>query len=270
MKTSYHPLLVVSLSISVVAVTALAVNGLVELNQAAQVTNELERTESQSQSQKDEARQTVKSDEIAIDEYAIQGSLAGQTLTSGQMHKVATLRFLKELNLSCTKLPADQIDALRGMRLTQLELQGSNVTTPGAAVATMPNLNRLNLADTAVGDATIADMRSCKSLEWLDLHNTKIAGETLSAVAAMPALKLLALSGPQITDADLLRLNASHFLQKLRLYDTVVTAKGIESFLKASSVHTIHFSGKTNLTQSDAQNIEHMFPKCKLVLDSGS
>lgn len=76
--------------------------------------------------------------------------------------------------------------------IVEAELSRTKVTDAGlAAIATWPNLARLDLSRTAVTSAGVAQLTPLAKLETLNLSQTKVAADGLAAVRALPALKQL-------------------------------------------------------------------------------
>ncbi len=88
----------------------------------------------------------------------------------------------------------------------------------------------LNLGDTKVTGAGLADL---KSLQALYLYNTAVTDVGLKDLAQLKSLQFLDLAScPGVTDAGLKDLDSMKSLKHLRIYLTKVTAAGAAALKK--------------------------------------
>lgn len=97
-----------------------------------------------------------------------------------------------------------------------------------AALAQMPNLYSLGLANTSVTDAGLAHLRDAKNLRTLHLEKTKITDEGLKHLANLQELEYLNVYGTEVTDAGLEHLKGLKKLSKLYLWQTKVSDEGVK------------------------------------------
>jgi uncharacterized protein (TIGR02996 family) len=83
-----------------------------------------------------------------------------------------------------------------------LDFSGTRLTDDDlAALAVLPRLRRLTLADTAVSDAGCASLARLPSLERLDLRRTAVTDRGLARLASAPRLVALVVEGASVTPA---------------------------------------------------------------------
>ena len=109
------------------------------------------------------------------------------------------------------------------------ELLGEEAQDPDLALLAglEPNLVRLDLSRTAVGDAALARLARCTRLEHLELDRTAVGDAGLAHLAGLPRLAVLNLYGTRVTDAGLAHLATLPRLRRLYLWQTPVTDPAI-------------------------------------------
>lgn len=89
-------------------------------------------------------------------------------------------------------------------------------------VATLADLEQLDLRLTSVTDTGIAHLRPLGKLQVLNLFRTRLTDQGLAVVQAMPRLHTLLIGGTQVSDAGMARLAPLAELRKLSIFDTAV------------------------------------------------
>jgi len=105
------------------------------------------------------------------------------------------------------------------------------------------NLERLNLENTRVTDASLPFLRNLTSLKRLVLENTKVSDSGLQYLSGLTSLEGLNLESTQVTDAGLHHLSGLINVRDLSLNGTQVTDEGLA-----------HLTGLTNLQHLDLRN----------------
>ncbi len=92
----------------------------------------------------------------------------------------------------------------------------------------LKSLQSLDLTDTKITDAGLKELKELKSLQSLDLTDTKITDAGLKELKELKSLQELDLSGTKVTDAGLKELKELKSLQRLNLFGTSVTDAGLK------------------------------------------
>jgi len=158
--------------------------------------------------------------------------LKGTSITSEGLKSLASMKKLKELDLSLTAVDSSAMDvvggftALRVLRLKQtrlddagvwklknlvhleeLDLSGTAITTKAmTGIQGMVKLKTLDLGETQV-DGGFAALRSYKQLENLHLNDTPVTDESLLPIRWLPGLQFLNVSCTKTTDKTISRFS---------------------------------------------------------------
>lgn len=149
---------------------------------------------------------------------AAQGLLDGLQLSPVSESKLKSLRekglpvyplanespFLQVLLSGKKDLDAKKLQLLNGVaeNIVQLNLSRSNVDDAMlAAVAALPNLNRLYLDQTAVTDKGLTHLAKLGLLEYLNLYGTKLTDVGLATLQQLPNLKSVYVWQTGVTEA---------------------------------------------------------------------
>jgi hypothetical protein len=97
----------------------------------------------------------------------------------------------------------------------------------------LPKLRMLELVDTNMTDAGLAQLAGLKHLEFLSLSGTDITDAGLEHLKGLTKLQTLWLAGTQVTDAGLEHLKGLTQLQVLYLAETKVTDEGVKKLQQA-------------------------------------
>ncbi|WP_040006621.1 c-type cytochrome domain-containing protein [Fibrisoma limi] len=156
------------------------------------------------------------------------------------------------------KLPAPDPKAVEELKQTgllvlplskeqhQLEVSAVNAKTfSDAQAALLPKLSQqivwLKLGETAVTDATLAQVAKLKNLQKLHLEQTKVTDAGLKQLKGLPNLEYLNLYGTAITDAGLKELAELKSLKTVYLWQTNVTETALAELKK--SLPNVEFVG---------------------------
>ena len=108
---------------------------------------------------------------------------------------------------------------------------------------TAPALVWLSLARSAVTDAGLAPLASCRALRRLHLAQTGINDAGLQHLRGLQELRFLNLFGTKVTDAGLTQLHNLRQLEKVFLWQTAVTSEGVAALQAALPKLTIDRGG---------------------------
>ncbi len=126
-------------------------------------------------------------------------------------------------------LPPDYFDEIE-----MVNLNNTQVTDAGLAqLQRLTGLHSLNLSDTEVTDAGMAHLQGLSGLEGLSLINTKVTDVGLAHLQGLTGLQVLRLDKTQITDAGLAHLQKLTRLQGLTLTNTQITDAGLAQLRRA-------------------------------------
>ncbi|MGK6350334.1 c-type cytochrome domain-containing protein [Parapedobacter sp. DT-150] len=101
-----------------------------------------------------------------------------------------------------------QLLAALGEHIIQLKLDDTQITDSALQqIGKLPALQRLHLENTAVGNAGLAHLSTCKQLRYLNLVNTQVTDEGLTLLAQLPALQTVYLYQAGVTSQGLSRLS---------------------------------------------------------------
>ncbi|MEX0701800.1 MAG: hypothetical protein WD069_06860 [Planctomycetales bacterium] len=136
---------------------------------------------------------------------------------------------IEHVDLSRARVADEDIPELvrrleRLPELRRLFLQGTKVGDASAAdISRLTQLRALALDDTDLTDAGLTRLAPLERLEWLALGETRITDRGLEHLAAFPRLEVLDLDGAAITDAGIAALERLPRLTELSVANTGVT-----------------------------------------------
>lgn len=140
----------------------------------------------------------------------VEVNLGRSAAVSGTVALLTGERSIGRLDLSYTRVNDQDMVHLRGMPITWLSLEGCSI-----------------------GDAAVSDIATLPQLNSLNLARTQVAGGGLALLEQSPHLEVLVLDGTHIGDADLPRVERLAHLQVVTLHESLVTAAGVKR-LKAN------------------------------------
>lgn len=128
------------------------------------------------------------------------------------------LSALEELAIGCLPLEDEHLRHLRSSELRSLSLDRCRkISDAGVAnLPELPQLRRLNLADTQVTGGCLEAVRGCASLRRLNLERTKVRDEHLAHLSELSALRDLDLTRTEVTSEGSIHLSRLH-LESLSL-----------------------------------------------------
>jgi hypothetical protein len=100
----------------------------------------------------------------------------------------------------------------------------------------LKRIEQLELWESSVNDARLADLKGLTRLRSLGLHKTRVGDRGLANLKGLPALRLLWLNRSAVTDAGLAHLENRTGLEALALRETAITDAGL-----------VHLEGLVNL-----------------------
>ena len=148
-------------------------------------------------------------------------SLGGNKISGVGLHILKSLPHLKHLNLSGAQ---KRNSGTWGTTLTEADL---------GTLATLTNLESLNLGGTRVTNTGLARLKTLTHLRELDLSKTQITSTALATLTNMPALTELKLwKAAEIKDDAIPHLAALRKLTLLDIADTSITPEAAASLRK--------------------------------------
>ena len=133
--------------------------------------------------------------------------------------------------LTVSRLELLHLDLLEGNeRIHNLDLHGHIPDGQLAYVATLPNLQRLNLNESYITDEGIQPLGDCAGLEVLWLNDVPITDAGLAHLTGLKRLKLIGLGGTGTTDVGIGHLAKITSLERAILTDTNITEAGLAAF----------------------------------------
>ncbi len=174
--------------------------------------------------------------------------LTGTNVTTASVQRIAASRELEELYLSGSAIASglDQLGKLRKLRILHVaSLPFDDVA--GASLRQSSLLEELELSNTKVTGATLAQLRSLVHLRSLGLDHLSVTDEDAVRIANLPALETLTLRGSSLTDAGAAALGHAPQLGQLSIEDTTVSDEGCRGLALSRSLEVINLS-RTHVT----------------------
>jgi YHS domain-containing protein len=152
------------------------------------------------------ARKVAPADPATLKALQDVGALAGPLAQNTNIVGVNFMRVSKDINdkhLPQLKKIATQLE--------WLNLADTKITDAGLAnLKDLKHLTRLHLEKTGVGDAGLAHLEGLAYLEYLNLYGTKVTDKGLASIAKLPNLKKVYLWQTQVTDKAADAFRKSH------------------------------------------------------------
>jgi hypothetical protein len=154
---------------------------------------------------------------------------------------------------------AAQAEAVRRGESEQIRLDHTLVDDEqlGALAGLEDKLRRINLSQTSITDAGLAEIGAMHRLEQLRLASGRISDEGLAALAKLKNLRHLHLIDAPITDAGVAHLAGLKELSSLYLDGTKVTDEGMAKLVEALPGVHLHFDGGHHRGDPRGKNHEH-------------
>lgn len=128
--------------------------------------------------------------------------LAGTNVTDGDLVHLSSLPALEQLGLKATKITDAALTHLGKLRLTGLNLAETGVTDAGLAqISQLTRLETINLSGLPITDAGLAHLARLSGITGLNLASTKITDAGLPHLKAMDRLTKLNVTKTAVTDA---------------------------------------------------------------------
>jgi hypothetical protein len=96
-------------------------------------------------------------------------------------------------------------------------------------IPVLSNLTTLDLSNTKITDATVAQLTPAKDLRMIRLSETGITDAAIETLVKLPALGSINLYGTKVTDAGVAKLAVLSQLKRLYLWQTSVTPDAIKA-----------------------------------------
>ncbi len=153
------------------------------------------------------------------------------------------------------------------LRIDGIKLDGTGVRDADlAALAVVPELLQLSLADTQITDQGLARLSGLKRLQSLNLSKTLITSSGLVHLERLNDLSELNLEKTAVDDGVLQHLKGLSSLEKLYLSDTKVTDAVIIHFKSLPALKLLTLHG-TALTEPTHAALEEALPELKIAWD---
>ena len=110
----------------------------------------------------------------------------------------------------------------------QIKKAGGDITN-NMALYPASTVVGVDLHETHVTDADLAQLNAFPNLRVLNLHHTKITDVGIARISKLPSIQTLHLGNTEISDAGLESLRGLPQLRELGLMSTLVTDKGMAS-----------------------------------------
>jgi len=138
--------------------------------------------------------------------------------------------------------------------VTHVFLTGTQVGDEGLKhLASLPNLERLELSATKVTDAGLKYLERARNLSYLDLIGTAVTDAGMEHLQTLPRLAELDLSATQITDASTAILKRFPALFHLRADETALTDRSFAHLAGMKGLRRLDLSGtQTTLAAREA------------------
>lgn len=150
-------------------------------------------------------------------------SFAETSVTDQGLAPLVGMTSLFELNLSRTQVKGSGLAYLKGLNLLDLSLHGNSIDdTAFAFLPDFPNLERLDVGGTQIGNASLARVLSFSKLQTLDLEGLPVTDEFVQKLSKLPLWKLN-LSNTPITDASIPHLEKMTSLADVNLCGTKIS-----------------------------------------------
>lgn len=161
-----------------------------------------------------------------------------------------------------SELPLPEVAAADGAAVEKLRGHGALVL-PLAQGINLLDVSFLSSAD-QVDDAKLADLAPiAQQVYSLNLANTKVTDAGLAQVAALPNLRVLHLEKTSIGDAGLAHLKSLQNLQYLNLYGTQVTDAGLANLEGLKNLKNVYL-WQSQVTDAGADKLRAALPECKV------
>ncbi len=169
---------------------------------------------------------------------------------------LAGLENLKVLVLDGAWVSDDGLAHLPKASIQELYLKATSIGDDGWKQ--FPNLRKLRVAQTQIGDVGLENLKAIKSLEELDVSETSLITDAgLAHIGAMKNLRKLNLWKVPVTDAGVAHLATLKKLKWLNLDQTFVTDDGLKHLTGMTELEFLHL-GSTPVTDEGLPQLESL------------
>ena len=127
----------------------------------------------------------------------------------------------------------------------------------------LTKLRRLLLRDALISDEGLRYLSDLKAVEHLDLGATRITDDGVAHLGGMTRLKKLNLLGAELTDVGMQYLAGMVDLEELNLYGTRITNAGAEVLKGFRSLRQVDLR-YTRVTRAGADGLRTALPECQV------
>jgi hypothetical protein len=134
-----------------------------------------------------------------------------------------------------------------------------------AQLKQLPNLRKLSLGKSVMGEASTAAIAQCKELRVLYLAGSGLSDVELAALKKLTLLESLDISdNPQVTDAGMATVKSLERLQVLNLSKTALTDRGLMELKPLDGLRSLQAVG-TKVTAGAAEKFADEMPNLRIV-----
>ena len=152
-------------------------------------------------------------------------------------------------------------DAAPGRPVVKVDLHGTTVTDSDLTLLeSLPELRKLDLRLTKIGDAGVAHARGLRHLQLVNLFRTATSDAGLRYLAENKDLETLLIGGTRVTDEGLSVVTGFPRLKKISLFDTAVTDAGMKHLLGLSSLENL-LVANSKVTEGGMAQVRRALPK---------
>lgn len=194
------------------------------------------------------AKKSMSVSETALEQLMAMPRLQTLTLdncrmTDDSLRKLSESNSLQSLTMRNCDLTDASLEQLRGLQLETLHLQGNDLTdAAGLALSEIKSLKSLTLRKTGVSDETLKLVNTLPNLQMLDLAETAVTSDGFEDVSRLVRLKTLVLDKTSVGDAALKNLVNVEALRMLSLKETDCSAEAVAEFRNARRNCYVGFS----------------------------
>lgn len=180
-------------------------------------------------------------------------------LTDRGVRCLASLRELRELNLSDTDISGEGFSALSGLhKLEKLDLHHSGFADEGARhLGALDSLRFLDLAQTKIGDAGLKYLSSLPNLNQFELAFTDISDVGLRHLAKLPSLRSLNLVGTKVKGDAFAYFRPTGALESVWLDGASLTDSGARHLARLRSIRELDVSS-TNISDAALEYLSRL------------
>jgi Leucine-rich repeat (LRR) protein len=145
--------------------------------------------------------------------------------------------------------------------IVAVDLHQTQITDADLAqLKSFPNLRTLNLYNTHITDAGLANVANLTGVQTLHLGNTEITDAGLRSLQSLPDLHELGLTHTKVSDQGMAYLANMKGLTELTLSGGQITDAGLNQLKTLNRLRKIVLS-KTNVTKTGVQQLQRALPE---------